>query len=325
MKLPRRHFMHLAASAAVLPILLRTARAQAYPARPVRIVVGFGAGGTADIVARLIGQALSERLGQQFLVENRTGAGTNIAAEAVANAPPDGYTLLLATSANAINATLYEKLNFNFMRDMVPVASISNTPQVMEVNPSFTAGTVPELIAYAKANPGKINFASPGIGSPPHVTGELFKMMAGVDIVHVPYRSPAALFTEIIGGQVQLLFDPVASSIEYIKAGKLRALAVTTTNRLDVLPGIPPITDFVPGFEATVSQGLCAPKGTPAVIIAKLNDAINSAVTDRRLAAQLGGLGLRAVSGSPTDYGRLIFDDTEKWAKVVRFSGAKAD
>jgi tripartite-type tricarboxylate transporter receptor subunit TctC len=254
MKFPRRRFLHLAAGAVALPIVSRIARAQAYPTRPVRIVIGFGAGGAGDIVARLIGQRLSERLGQQFLVENRPGAGTNIATEAVVNARPDGYTLLLSTSSNAINATLYEKLNFNFMRDIVPIASIFTGPEIMEVNPSFPAKTFPEFIAYAKANPGKINYASPGIGSPAHVTSELLKMMAGIHMIHVPYRTPAALFTEMIGGQVQLLFDPVASSIEYIKAGKLRALAVTTTNRLDVLPDTPSIDEFLPGFEATVLE-----------------------------------------------------------------------
>lgn len=321
----RRRFLHLAGGIAALPSVSRIAWAQSYPARPVRIVIGFGAGGTGDIVARLIGQRLSETLGQQFLVENRTGAGTNIAAEAVVNATPDGYTLLLATSSNAINATLYEKLNFNFIRDLVPVAGITNAPEVMVVNPSFPAKTFMEFIAYAKANPGKIDYASPGIGSPGHVTTELLKMMAGINMIHVPYRTPAALFTDMMGGQVQLLFDPVASSIEYIKAGKLRALAVTTTMRLDVLPNIPPIADFLPGFEATVSQGLCAPKNTPSEIVDKLNRAINAALADQKIKSQLEGLGLRVHSGSPAEYAKLIADETEKWAKVVKFSGAKVE
>jgi tripartite-type tricarboxylate transporter receptor subunit TctC len=325
MKFPRRRFLHLAAGAATLPTASRLARAQAYPTRPVRIVIGFGAGGAGDIVARLIGQRLSERLGQQFLVENRPGAGSNIATEAVVNARPDGHTLLLSTSSNAINATLYEKLNFNFMRDIVPIASIFTGPEIMEVNPSFPAKTFPDFIAYAKTNPGKINYASPGIGSPGHVTSELLKMMAGIDMIHVPYRTPAELLTEMIGGQVQLLFDPVASSIEYIKTGKLRALAVTTTNRLDVLPDTPSIDEFLPGFEATVLAGLCAPKNTPTGIVDRLNREINALLADQKIKSQLEGLGLRVASGSAADYSKLIADETQKWAKVVKFSGAKAD
>jgi tripartite-type tricarboxylate transporter receptor subunit TctC len=325
MKFPRRQFLHLAAGAAALPTMSRIARAQVYPARPVHIVIGFGAGGAGDIVARLIGQRLSESLGKQFLVENRTGAGTNIAAEAVVNAAPDGYTLLFATSSNAINATLYEKLSFSFIRDIMPVASITDAPEVMVVNPSFPAKTFLEFIAYAKANPGKIDYASPGIGSPGHVTCEMLKMMAGVDMIHIPYRTPAALFTDMIGGQVQLLFDPVASSIEYIKAGKLRALGVTTAMNLDVLPDIPPIADFLPGFEATVSQGLCAPKNTPPDIVDKLNRAINAVLAEPKIKSQLEALGLRVRLGSSADYGKLIVDETEKWAKIVKFSGSKVE
>jgi tripartite-type tricarboxylate transporter receptor subunit TctC len=300
-----------------------TARAQTYPARPVRIIIGFPPAGTADIVARLIGQRLSERLRQQFLVENRTGAGTNIAAEAVVNAAPDGYTLLMATSTNAINATLYEKLNFNFIRDITPVASITDAPEVMQVNPSFPAKTFPEFIAYAKANPGKIDYASPGIGSPAHVTSELLKMMAGVNMIHVPYRGSP--FADLISGQIQLLFDPVPSSIEYIKAGTLRALAVTAATRLDILPDIPPVADFLPGFEATIWQGLCAPKNTPREIVDKLNSEIHAALADQKIKSQLEGLGFRVQSGSPADYGKLIAEDTEKWAKVVKFSGARVN
>jgi tripartite-type tricarboxylate transporter receptor subunit TctC len=325
MKLARRAFLHLAAGAAVVPAVSRGATAQTYPSRPVHIIVGFAAGGVTDIVARLISQQLSDRLGQQFLVENRPGAGTNIATEAVANASPDGYTFLLATSANAINATLYDKLNFNFLRDFAPVASIASAPHVMEVNPSFPAKTVLEFIAYAKGNPGKINYASGGIGSPPHVVGELFKMMAGVNMVHVPYRGTPAALTDLLAGQIQVIFSPVPESVEYIRTGKLRALAATTAARLDVLPDIPTVSEFLPGFEAISSQGLCAPKNTPATIIDKINEKVNAALADQKLKARLEGLGLKVLSGSPSDYGTLIAQETEKWAKVVKFSGAKAD
>jgi tripartite-type tricarboxylate transporter receptor subunit TctC len=325
MKLPRRTFLHLAAGTVALPAVSRIACAQAYPTRPVRIIVGFAAGGVTDLVARLIGQRLSDRLGQQFFVENRPGAGTNIATEAVANAPPDGYTFLLATSANAINATLYEKLNFNFIHDIAPVASIVDAPLVMEVSLSFPAKTVPEFIAYAKANPGKINYASGGIGSPPHATAELFKMMAGVNMTHVPYRGSPPALTDMIGGQVQVMFDPTTSSLEYIKAGKVRALAVTTATRSEALPDLPTVGDFLPGFEATALQGLCAPKNTPAAIIDKLNREVNAALADQKIKAQLEDLGLRVLSGSPADYAKLVAEDTEKWAKVVKFAGIKAD
>jgi tripartite-type tricarboxylate transporter receptor subunit TctC len=324
MKLSRHQFLHLAAGGAALPAVSRFAWAQTYPTRPVRIIVGFAAGGVTDILARVMGQRLSERLGHPFIIENRPGAGSNIGTEAVVRAPVDGYTLLLATSSNAINATLYEKLSFNFIRDLAPVASIVDAPHVMEVNPSFPATTVPEFIAYAKANPGKVNYASGGVGSSSHATGELFKMMAGVNMIHVPYRGMPPALTDLIGGQVQVIFSFMPESIEYIKAGRLRALAVTTAARFDILPEIPTVGDFLPGFQATAAQGLCAPKNTPAAIVEKLNGEINAALADQKIKAQLDGLGLRVLSGSPADYGKLIAEDTEKWAKVVRFAGMKA-
>jgi tripartite-type tricarboxylate transporter receptor subunit TctC len=325
MKLSRHQFLHLAAGAAALPAVSRFAWAQTYPTRPVRIIVGFAAGGVTDILARVMGQRLSERLGQPFIIENRPGAGSNIGTDAVVRAPADGYTLLLATSSNAINATLYEKLSFNFIRDLAPVASIVDAPHVMEVNPSFPATTVPEFIAYAKANPGKVNYASGGVGSSSHATGELFKMMAGVNMIHVPYRGMPPALTDLIGGQVQVIFSFMPESIEYIKAGRLRALAVTTAARFDILPEIPTVGDFLPGFQATAAQGLCAPKNTAAAIVEKLNGEINAALADQKIKAQLDGLGLRVLSGSPADYGKLIAEDTEKWAKVVRFAGMKAE
>jgi tripartite-type tricarboxylate transporter receptor subunit TctC len=326
MKLPhRRQFLHLAAGAATLPAFSHIARAQGYPTKPARIVVGYAAGGVTDIVARLIGQRLSERLGQQFLVENRTGAGTNIAAEAIVRAPSDGYALLLATSTNAINAALYEKLNFNFIRDIAPVAIIVDAPLVMEVHPSVPANTVPEFIAYAKANPGKINMASGGVGSAPHVGGELFKMMAGVDMIHVPYRGSTPALTDLLGGQMQVMFDTVPTSLEHIRAGTLRPLAVTTVKRLDALPNVPTLSDFLPGFDASAWQGLCAPKATPADIVNRLNKEVNAAVADPRIKGQLEDLSLRVLSGTPVDFAKLIADDTEKWAKVVKFAGVKAD
>jgi tripartite-type tricarboxylate transporter receptor subunit TctC len=320
-----RRFLYLATIATALSSAASIARSQTYPTKPVRMIVGFAAGGVTDTVARLMSQKLSDRLGQQFLVENRTGAGTNIATESVANAPPDGYTFLLATSANAINATLYEKLNFNFVRDLAPVTGIVDSPLAMVVNPTFPARSVSEFIAHAKANPGKINMASAGFGSPSHVTGELFKMIAGVNLTHVPYRGSAPANADLIAGQVQVLFGDVTSSIEYVRAGQLRALAAMTTKPLDVLPEIPTIADFLPGFEASSWQGLCAPKNTPASIIDKLNGEINAILADQKVKAQVKDLGLRVLSGPPADFRKLIDKDTEKWAKAIKFAGIKAD
>jgi len=324
MKLPRRQFLHLAAGATALPAVSRIARAQAYPSRPVRIVVGLTAGSASDIVARLVGQSLSERLGQQFVVENRPGAGTNIAAEAVVRSAPDGYTLLLAASPNAINASLYDKLSFNFIRDIAPVAAISREPNVVLVNPSVPAKAVPEFIAYAKANPGRINMASAGNGTTSHLAGELFKMMTGVNMVHVPYRGAAGL-TDLLAGQVQVFFPPMVVSIAQVKAGKLRALAVTTATRSEALPDIPTVGEFVPGYEASVWFGLGAPYGTPAEIIDKLNQETNAALADPRIKAQIAESGGNALAGSPADFGKLIADETEKWGKVIRAANIKLD
>jgi len=325
MKLPRRKFLHLAAGTAALPAVSRIARAQAYPARPVRIIVGFAPAGGTDIMARLIAQWLSERLGQQFVIENRPGAGTNIGTEAAVRAPADGYTLLVATSVNAINATLYNKLNFNFIRDIAPVAGISRESHVMVVNPLVPTKTVPEFIAYAKANSGKISMASAGIGSGSHITGELFKMMTGVNLVHVPYRGLAPALSDLLGGQVQVTFASMPSSIEYIRAGKLRALAVTTATRSEVLPDVPTVGEFVPGYEASGWYGVGAPKGTPAEVIDKLNQEINAALADPNMKARLADLGGTALAGSPADFGKLIADKTEKWAKVIKSLGIKAE
>jgi tripartite-type tricarboxylate transporter receptor subunit TctC len=323
MKLPRRRFLRLAAGAAALPAVAHVARADAYPTRPVRWIVGFTPAGGNDIVARLMGQWLSERLGQPFVIENRPGAGTNIATEAVVNAPADGYTLLLANLANAINATLYEKLNFNFIRDITPVAGISQAPLILAVNPSVPAKTVSELIAYAKANPGRVNMGSAGIGSAGHLAGELFKMMAGVSLVHVPYRGNAPALTDLIAGQVEVVFPSAASSIEYVKTGKLRGLAVTGATRLDALPDLPTVGDTVPGYEASSLYGIGAPMNTPAEIVDKLNKEVNAALADPRMRAQLAGLGGTPLPGSPAEFGRLIADETEKWGKVIRFAGIK--
>jgi tripartite-type tricarboxylate transporter receptor subunit TctC len=301
------------------------ATAQAYPTRPVRLVVGGPPAGPNDILARLIGQWLSERLGQPFIIENRPGAGGNIGTEAVVRALPDGYTLWFVSAGNAINATLYENLSFNFIRDIAPVAGIVRGTLVMEVNPSFPARTVPEFIAFAKANPGKIDMASGGNGTPPHVAGELFKMMAGVDMIHVPYRGAGPALTDLLGGQVQVMFDAVVSSIAYIRAGKLRPLAVTTSTRSDVLRDIPTVGDFVPGYEASNWFGLGVPRNTPVEIVDKLNKEINAALADPKLKARLADLGGTVIPGSPADFGKLIADETEKWAKVVKFSGAKPD
>jgi tripartite-type tricarboxylate transporter receptor subunit TctC len=325
MKLPRRNFLHLAAAAAALPISSRIARAQAYPSRPVRIVVPFTPGGASDITARLMGQWLSERLGQQFVIDNRPGGGTNIGTEAVVRAPADGYTLLMVGGYNAINATLYDKLNHNFIRDIAPVAGIIVVPNVMVVNPSVPAATVPEFIAYAKSKPGKTTMASAGTGTPSHVTGELFKMMAGVNLVHVPYRGGGPALTDLLSGQVQVMFATMPSSIEYIRAGKLRALAVATATRSEALPDVPTVGEFVPGYEASSWSGLGAPRATPAEIVDKLNKEVNAALDDPKMKARLADLGGVALPGSPADFGKLIADETEKWAKVIKFAGIKSE
>jgi tripartite-type tricarboxylate transporter receptor subunit TctC len=325
MKLPRRTFLHMAAGAASLPAISRVARAQAYPTRPVRLIEGFGAGGGADIMARLIGQWLSERLGQSFVIENRSGAASNIATEAVVRAPADGYTLLLATASNAINATLYDKLNFDFVRDIAPVAAIAHVPLVMEVHPSVPARTVAEFIAHAKANPGKINLASAGIGSSTHAAGEMFKMMAGLDLLHVPYRG-VQVFPALLAGDVPLVFfGPLLSSIEYVSTGKLRALAVTTATRSPMLPEIPALSETLPGYEASGWFGVGAPKNTPPQVIQKLNKEINAGLADPKLKARLANLGGTVLAGSPADFGRLIADETEKWGKVIRAANIKAE
>ena len=323
MKLPRRRFLHLAAGAAALPALPRIAKAQAYPTRPVRIIIPTAAGGSNDILMRLIGQRLAERLGQPFIIENRPGGGTNVATELVVRAPPDGYTLLSAGPGSAINATLYDKLNFNFLRDIAPVAGVMRVSNVVVVHPTFPAKTLPEFIAYAKANPGKISMASAGIGTAPHVAGELFKMMTGIDLVHVPYRGAASAQTDLIGGQVQVFFSITAAAIEYIRAGTLRALAVTTVKRSEALPDIPTVSEFVPGYEASAWFGLGAPKATPSKNIDTLNSEINSALVDPQMNARIAELGGTSLPGSPADFGKLLTDETEKWAKVIKFAGIK--
>jgi tripartite-type tricarboxylate transporter receptor subunit TctC len=325
MMLPhRRQYLHLAGAAALLAIS-RVARAQTYPARPVRLVVGYAAGGGTDITARLIAQWLSERLGQQFVVENRAGAATNIGTEAVAHATADGYTVLLVHTANAINATLYEKLNFNFVRDIIPVAGIMRVPGVMVVNPSLPAKTVSQFIAYAKANPGKINMASGGAGGPDHMSGELFKTMTGVKMLHVPYRGLSPALTDLLAGQVQVIFSSLPAAIEYIKADKLRALAVTTATRFEGMPDVPTVGDTVPNYDASQWYGIGAPKNTPGEVVDKLNEEINAALADPKMKARLADLGGTVLPGSPGDFGNLIADEIEKWAKVVRASGAQAD
>jgi tripartite-type tricarboxylate transporter receptor subunit TctC len=323
MKLPRRRrFLHLAAGAAALPAMSRFAWAQAYPSRPVRLIEGFGAGSAPDILARLIGQSLSEQLGQSFVVENRSGANSNIATDAVARASPDGYTLLLITSANAINATLYDKLNYNFIRDIVPIASIVRVPLVMEVHPSVPARTVAEFIAYAKTNPGKINMASAATGGLTHVAGELFKMMAGVDLFHVPYRG-AQVFPALLAGEAQVYVGPLLSSIGYVRAGNLRALAVTTTTRSPVLPDIPALSETLPGYEASTWYGIGAPKNTPAEIIKRLNTQVNASLADANFQARLANLGAAVLPGSPADFAKLIADETMKWGKVILAANIK--
>jgi len=325
LKLPRRRFLHLAAGAAALPVVPRIAMAQAFPTRPVRIVVPFAAGGATDIIARLIGQWLSERLGQQFVIENRPGAGSNIGTEMVVNAPPDGYTLLQVGASSAINATLYEKLSFNFLRDIAPVSGIISIPFIMAVNPSFPAKTVSEFIAYARANPGKVNMASGGNGTAGHLSGELFKMMAGINMVHVPYRGEGPALTDMLGGQVQAMFGTMPASIEYVRAGKLRPLAVTSARRSELLPDLPTVGDFVPGYETSAWQGIGAPKNTPAEIINKFNKEINAGLADPKIKTRVADMGGTVLAGSPADFDKLIADETEKWGQVVKFSGAKPD
>jgi tripartite-type tricarboxylate transporter receptor subunit TctC len=325
MKLHRRRLLHLAAGAVTLPAMTRSAAAENYPARPVHIIVGFAPGSASDIGARLIGAWLSERLGQQFVIDNRPGAGSNIATELVAKAPPDGYMLLYASPPNAINATLYDNLSYNFLRDIAPVGSIIRTPVVMEVNLSLPVKTVPEFIAYAKANPGKINMATVGPGSAQHLYGELFKLMTGVDMIPVHYHGAAQAITDLLAGRVQVMFDVIVSSIAYIKADKLRALAVTTATRQALLPDVPTVGEFVPGFEASGWQGIGAPTGTPAAIIDTLNKEINAALADPQFKAHLADLGGQPFAGSPAAFGKFLSDETAKWGKVVRAANLKAD
>ena len=325
MRLPRRTFLYLGAAAAALPALAGLASAQSYPSRPVRIIVGFAAGGPTDVLARLIGRWLSARLNQQFVVENRPGASGNLATEAVVNAPADGYTLLMVSPSNMINATLYDNLKFGFIRDVAPVASVLRTYYVMEINPSLPVSTVPEFIAYAKARPGGLSMSSAGSGTPQHVAGELFKMMTGVDMVHVPYRGGGPALTDLIGGQVQVYFGPMPPSIEHIRSGKLRALGVTSAGRSQALPDIPSVSDFVPGYEASQWHGIGVPKNTPSEIIDKLNKEINASLVDLKMKARLADLGGTPLVGSPADFSRLIAEDTEKWAKVIKFAGIKLE
>jgi tripartite-type tricarboxylate transporter receptor subunit TctC len=323
MKFARRQFLQLAAGAAVLPAV--SASAETYPVRPIRLIIGYTPGGSADLTARLMGQWLSERLGQPFVIENRPGGGTNIATEAVVRAAPDGYTLLLVAPANAINATLYDKLNFNFLRDIDPIAGIIRFPNVVAVNPQVPVKTIPELIAYAKANPGKLNMASSGNGSTIHMSGELFKMMTGIDMVHVPYRGGAPALTDLISGQVQVMFDNIPTCAEHVKSGKLRGLAITSTTRSEVLPDLPPVADFLPGYEASAWYGFGAPKGTPPEIIERLNKATNDVLADATAKKRFGELGAFLLPGSAADFGKLLADETEKWGRVVKFSGARVD
>jgi tripartite-type tricarboxylate transporter receptor subunit TctC len=325
MTLLRREFLHLSASAGTALLAPRVAQAQAYPSRPVRLVVGFTPGGAVDIIARLIGQALSERLGKPFIIENRPGAATNLATESVVRAPADGYTLLMANTAAAINATLYDKLNFNFIRDIAAVGGVMRGGYVVEVHPSFPAKTLAEFIAYAKANPGTINMGSAGSGASDHMAGELFKMMTGVNLVHVPYRGAAPALADLIGGQVQVMFGSLPASIEYIRSGKLRGLAVTTSTRSEALPDLPTVGDFVPGYEASGWYGVCAPSRTPVEIVNKLNLEINAALADPKLKARLAELGGAALPGSPADFAKLIAEETEKWGRVVRAANIKAE
>jgi tripartite-type tricarboxylate transporter receptor subunit TctC len=323
--LPRRKFLHLAAGAVALPAMSRVVRAQAYPTRPVRIVVGFPAGGAIDLFARLIGQWLSNRLGQSFVIENRPGWGSNVATEAVARAPADGYTLLQLTSVNAWNASLYDRLNFDIMRDIVPIASLSRGFGVLVVHPAFPVKSVPELISYAKANPRKIDMASAGIGTAQHIYGELFKAMTGVDMQHVPYRGGAQALTDLLAGQVRLMFDTVATSIEHIRTGKLRALAVTSATRLDILPDVPSIAEFVPGYEAEGWQGIGAPRDTPTAVIDMLNEQINAGLADPTISARIADSGYSVFASSRSDFTKFVPEYTLKWAKVIKFAGIKAE
>jgi tripartite-type tricarboxylate transporter receptor subunit TctC len=325
MKISRRNLLHLAAGSVALPALLGIARAQTYPTRPVRIIVGFAAGGAPDILARLIGQWLSDHLGQTFIVENRPGASGTIAVEDVVKAPADGYTLLVTALPDAVNATLYQNLHYNFVRDIAAVAAISRDPDVIVVVPSFPAKTVPEFISYAKAHPGNINMASPGVGSSPHMAGELFKFMTGIDMTHIAYRGSAPALTDLLGGQVQVYFAPISASIAYVRTGRLRALAVTTAARAGALPDVPTVGDFVPGYEMSAWYGICAPKVTPAETIDKLNAAINAGLADPKMKARLADLGSSPFVVSPADFGKFITDETEKWAKVVKFAGIKPE
>ncbi len=323
--LQRRQFLALAASAAAVPTLSRLARAQPYPARPIRLLVGFAPGGGTDVMARLIQQSLSERLGQQVVVENRPGAGTNIATEAVVHAAPDGYTLLAASLANAGNATLYSDLKFNFIRDTVPVAGIALDPFVLQVTPSLPVKTIPELIAYAKANPGKVNYGSGGIGSGNQLTAEMFKSMAGIDLVHVPYRGAGPALVDLMGGQVQVMFNTMGASLQHVRAGKLRALGVATKTRQAALPDVPTVAEFVPGYEASFWTGVAAPKGTAPAIVDKLNQAVNAALAAANAKARLAEWGATALSGSPAEFGKFVADETEKWGKVIRAANIKAE
>ena len=325
MDVPRRHVLRLAAGAVAAPTLSYPAWSQAYPSRSVRIMVGFAAGGSADIVGRLIGQWLAERTGQSFVIENRPGAGTNIATEAVVKAAPDGYTLLLITAANAINATLYGALNFNFIRDIAPVAALGHEPNAVLVNPSVPAKTIPEFIAHAKANPGKLAMASGGNGAPSHVSGELFKMMTGVNLVHVPYRGAAPALTDLIAGQVHIYFGPLLASVDHIKTGRLRVLAVTSLQRSEILPDVPTVHESVPGCEAAQSYGVGAPKGTPAEVVDRLNKEVNAALADPKMKARFAELGATVLPGSPADYGNFIAAETAKWAKVITAANLRAD
>jgi len=325
MQFPRRRFLRLAAGAAVLPAVSNIAKAQAYPTRSARLLIGYTPGGSADLTARLMGQWLSERLGQPFVIENRPGGGTNIATEAVLRAAPDGYTLLLVAPANAINATLYDKLNFNFLQEIEPIAGIIRFPNVVVVNPSVPVKTIPELIAYAKSNPGKLNMASSGNGSTIHMSGELFKMLTGINMVHVPYRGGAPALTDMLSGQVQVMFDNIPTCAEHVKSGKLRGLAVTSTARSNVLPDLPTVAEFLPGYEASAWYGLAAPKGTPREMIETLNKAVNAVLADPVAQKRFAEIGAILLPGSAAEFGKLLADETEKWGKVVKFAGAKVD